>query len=139
MNKILNMSRRILFAALLLSLCCVVGCSSKPAYDYQATVQAWRPFRSQGMSYTVGEVFSDLSSNVTWETEELDYPEAYVTASFELDGDSYEAKFYVSVDEENDSATEDIVTFSMNGEEAADPGEPLFYMFELYEQYKETA
>lgn len=58
--------------AVIIVIVVAMGSGGGSSINYVATVQAHKPYNSQGMPYTYGEVFEKYLSNIVWEANETD-------------------------------------------------------------------
>lgn len=72
--------------------------------DYVATVQEYKPFKSDGLSYTYGEVLEKYVKSAEWQEEDRSRESCYVIVSGSLKGTKEDAEFKFKVESDGKKA-----------------------------------
>ncbi len=99
--------------------------------DYIATVQEYKPFKSDGLSYTYGEVLEKYVKSAKWQEEDRSRESCYVILSGSLKGTKEEAEFKFKVEldgKKADQADIELKTVKIDGDKL-DADEFSYMMF----------
>ncbi len=99
--------------------------------DYIATVQEYKPFKSDGLSYTYGEVLEKYVKSAEWQEEDRSRESCYVILSGSLKGTKEDAEFKFKVEldgKKADQADIELKTVKIDGDKL-DADEFSYMMF----------
>ncbi len=99
--------------------------------DYIAAVQEYKPFKSDGLSYTYGEVLEKYVKSAEWQEEDRSRESCYVIVSGSLKGTKEDAEFKFKVEldgKKADQADIELKTVKIDGDKL-DADEFSYMMF----------